>query len=248
MKWRLLPILSVLLVAGCPGQKELLQIQDSIDEVQRQVYDIKRQNEQNAATLQQINTSLQSSLEDVRRSQASINQQIDTLGRDGRALTQKLDDVARQLETRRTAPAPYPGTATVPPPASGGGSSRSVYNDAYTDYSLGNWDLAIQGFGDYTKNYSPDDMTDNAQYWIGECYYSKGDYDNAMKAFDRLIQDYPGSDMRPAAHLKKGLILIGQDRLTLAVLELQHVIDNYPESPEAIKARERIREIGLAGR
>ena len=54
-----------------------------------------------------------------------------------------------------------------PPPA----TANDLYDAAYRDFSRGNYDLAIEGFRELLKYYPNMNLSDNAQYWIGECYY-----------------------------------------------------------------------------
>ncbi|MFC2171073.1 tol-pal system protein YbgF [Acidobacteriota bacterium] len=251
MRKAIIPLLFILLfsTSAWPVKKETLQMLDGIEEIQRQLNELKRQTEKNAAMLEKLSGGLEEQVNDIRSSQAEINQQLDILTRENRSLNQKLVEtgeklaaILRSMEDGGLVAQRHPSRVTSTPMA------RSVYNNAYTDFSLGNWNLAIQGFEEYIEKYPQDDLTDNAQYWVGECYYSKRNYDRALQAFDSVIQNFPESDKVAEAHLKKGLIFIAQDRLAQAVLELQYVIDNYPDTPEAVKARERIREIGLSGR
>ena len=109
---------------------------------------------------------------------------------------------ARPLQERRRrrrlrAPAPA-GPAPAP---------RELYSQAYADYARGNYDLAIQGFTEYIRNYPGTDFTDNAQYWIGECLYGKKLYNEAVEAWNVLFRDYPSSDKLPDARVKKGMAL-----------------------------------------
>lgn len=129
-------------------------------------------------------------------------------------------------------PAPVPVTPTAAPP-------RELYSQAYADFARGNYDLSIQGFQEYIKNYKTD-FTDNAQYWVGECYYGKQQYQEAVDALNVLARDYPTSDKLPDAHVKKGLALEKLGRRSEAVREYRIVIDRYPSAPAARIAREKL--------
>jgi tol-pal system protein YbgF len=132
-----------------------------------------------------------------------------------------------------TAPAPVPGAAAAPAP-------RELYSQAYADFARGNYDLAIQGFTEYIKNYPGTDFTDNAQYWIGECLYGKKQYNEAIEAWNTLFRDYPSSDKLPDARVKKGMALERLGRRSQALVEYRFVIDRFPNSPAARIARERL--------
>ncbi|MDM7916243.1 MAG: tol-pal system protein YbgF, partial [Candidatus Eisenbacteria bacterium] len=122
-----------------------------------------------------------------------------------------------------------------PPPA-----PRELYSQAYADYARGNYDLAMQGFGEYIRNYPGTDFTDNAQYWIGECLYGKKQYAEAIEAWNGLLRDYPSSDKLPDARVKKGMALERLGRRSQALIEYRYVVDRFPNSPAARIAREHL--------
>src|SRR5262249_47753927 len=135
-------------------------------------------------------------------------------------------------------PAPAPGAAAAAP------APRELYSQAYADFARGNYDLAIQGFTEYIKNYPGTDFTDNAQYWIGECLYGKKQYNEAIEAWNTLFRDYPSSDKLPDARVKKGMALERLGRRSQALVEYRFVIDRFPNSPAARIARERLNPWG----
>jgi tol-pal system protein YbgF len=135
--------------------------------------------------------------------------------------------------TPGTAPATAAPTAPAPAP-------RELYSQAYADYARANFDLAIQGFSEYIRNYPGTDFTDNAQYWIGECLYSKKMYAEAIEAWNVLLRDYPSSDKIPDARVKKGMSLERLGRKSQALVEYRYVVDRFPNSQAARLARERL--------
>jgi tol-pal system protein YbgF len=146
-------------------------------------------------------------------------------------------------------PTPAPGSPGAPPaaaspagpaPAASVPAPRELYSQAYADYARGNYDLAIQGFTEYIRNYPDTDFTDNAQYWIGECLYSKKMYEEAIEAWNTLFKDYPTSDKLPDGRVKKGMALERLGRKSQALIEYRYVVDRYPNSQAAKIARERL--------
>jgi tol-pal system protein YbgF len=131
--------------------------------------------------------------------------------------------------------APAPAAPAAPPPA-----PRELYSQAYADYARANFDLAIQGFTEYIRNYPGTDFTDNAQYWIGECLYSKKLYEESIEAWNVLLRDYPSSDKIPDARVKKGMALERLGRKSQALVEYRYVVDRFPNSQAARLARERL--------
>jgi len=129
------------------------------------------------------------------------------------------------------------------PPTVTGPSPQEIYNNAYSDYLKGNYELAIEGFKLYREQFSESPLADNALYWIGECYFSQKNYEAAIAAFNDVILFYPQGDRVPAAYLKKGLCYLemGQKEEALAVLKL--LVSKFPLEEEAKIAQQKIKEI-----
>ena len=81
---------------------------------------------------------------------------------------------------------------------------RELYTQAYADYARGNYDLAIQEYTDYLRNYPDTDLSDNAQYWIGECQYSKQKFPEAIAAWDELFRAVPVERQAARRALQEG--------------------------------------------
>jgi tol-pal system protein YbgF len=130
---------------------------------------------------------------------------------------------------------------TLPPAISL--SPQEVYNMAYSDYLKGNFQLAIDGFKIYKEQFSESPLADNAQYWIGECYFSQGKFEEAIEEFNNSILNYPHGDKISAAYLKKGLSLLelGKKEEALSVFKL--LISKYPLSEETKLAQQKIKEL-----
>ncbi|HEX9150008.1 MAG TPA: tol-pal system protein YbgF [Thermoanaerobaculia bacterium] len=138
-----------------------------------------------------------------------------------------------------------PATESVVRPAAG---PAELYDTAYADYTKARYALAIQGFQEYLGTYPNTDLSDNAQYWIGESHYAQKKYRDAIVDFDRLLKDFPKSDKAPAALLKKGYALLELGQKAESVVSLQYVIHEYPSSEEARLARARLKSIGVEAR
>lgn len=121
---------------------------------------------------------------------------------------------------------------------------QQIYYAAYSDYIKGNYSLAIAGFRQYLERFKDSPFAENAQYWIGECYYSQKDYENAIKEFDFLIVTYPKADKIPSAYLKKGYALLEMMRIEEGKKILRDLISKFPFSEEAKLAEEKLRRIG----
>lgn len=122
------------------------------------------------------------------------------------------------------------------------GDPMEIYQNAYADYTKGNFDLAITGFEGFLKDFPDASLAPNAQYWMGECYYSKREFKKAIEDFDKVIKDYPGTMKVPSAYLKKGFALDELGDKAAAKAQYRKIVDAYPLAPEAAIAKEKLKE------
>lgn len=99
---------------------------------------------------------------------------------------------------------------------------------------------AVASFRTFLKTYPKSDFADNAQYWIGECYYAQKDFQKAIKEFQILVDKYPKSDKAPGGILKQGFSFAELGMTDEAKIFLNSVIKVYPGSDEAARALEKI--------
>ncbi|MCK5378648.1 MAG: tetratricopeptide repeat protein [Acidobacteria bacterium] len=124
-------------------------------------------------------------------------------------------------------------------------SPDRLYRSAYEDYMRGNYDLAAQGFQDYRRRFPDTELSDNALYWVGECYAAQDLTDEAIQTFSQVLEDYPNSDKGAASQLKKGLLYLNSGDQGQGVVNLQYVVYEHPGTKEADLAREKLRSLGL---
>jgi tol-pal system protein YbgF len=152
-------------------------------------------------------------------------------------------------QTPPTGADPATGAANVPPPAGAPLiSPQRMFDNAYSDYTGGQFDIAIQGFTSFIASFPKSDKADDAQLNIGNALYSMqpGKYREAVDAFQKVISNYPQSDSVPVAYYKMGLAYTELKQFDLARKAFESMIERYPASPEAILARQRLE--GLKGK
>lgn len=149
-----------------------------------------------------------------------------------------------------TAPSLPPGVSDpVPPP---GRSPRAVVTDpeplfqsAYADYARGNYELALGGFQEYVERFPNLKQTDDALFWMGESQYALGSFEQAIASYDRVSKETPQGDKVPDARLKKGMALFEVNRILEGTRELRGVIRDFPDTPAARAACQRLKEMRL---
>jgi tol-pal system protein YbgF len=133
------------------------------------------------------------------------------------------------------------GTATpTAPSATPEINPEEVYDAAYRDVSRGSYALAITGFQEFLRLFPDHALADNAQYWIGECYYVQNDPTRALEEFRKVLDVYPEGDKAPAAYLKLGYTALKLNNTNEARRYFDELIQKYPRSEEARTAREKL--------
>ena len=142
-----------------------------------------------------------------------------------------------------------PSPASQPAsPAGPGTSPQRLFESARADYYAGQWSLAVQGFETYIKTFPKSDLTDDAQYYIGETHYSSGKFREAVAAYERLIATYQGSNTMPDAYYKRGLAYNQLGQVPQARESFEFVVKTYPDSDAGRLAKQALDRLSRAPR
>lgn len=118
-----------------------------------------------------------------------------------------------------------------------------LYKDAYATLQKGDGEGARRKFEAFLKQYPNTELSDNAQFWIGETYYLKKDYEKAILEYEKAITKYPEGDKVPAALYKQALAFLELGDKTNARNLLKKVIERYPSSDQAQIAKKKLETI-----
>ncbi len=255
--------LLTLFATGCVSTQDIEAIQGQLSEVQRQLLQMQMQ-APSKSEVEMLGSKITQQRDSLVKSEADMQLRLQALSRQIEQLEAKLEDTNfrlanlsqqiaatnQELKAFRNLPRftqPLVPSTGFP---SGAGSAtptdpQALYNNAYDDYVRGSYDLAVQQFREYLKNFPDTEFSDNAAYWIGECYYRQSRFRQAITEFDHVLDRYPGSDKVPSALLKKGYAHLEQGEQSKGMAQLQYVVREYPSSDEARLAGQRLRELGV---
>ena len=260
-------ILGFTILEVYPASKEIIRLQADVTLLQQQIRDLQKSFDSQGAVLKTLVEQLsdqiavlKKSVEEVKGSnqqtQAAVSARIDSITGQFSSLNSgvdvvldKISKLSQQLAETKTKVESLdnpPPTGTNPGAVARTGppSPEELYNAAYADFIKGSYDLAKQGFEEYLKHYPDTELSDNAQYWIGESHYVQRKFSDAVQAFDKVVQNYPKGDKAPAAALKKGYSLLEMKNNEAGIRELRGVIQKYPNSDSAQLAKDRLNAIG----
>ena len=215
-------------------------------------------------TLKTLTTRLDEQGSATRKSFADQKLLIEGVGETVRILREKADDtnvrlstMTQELETVRQtiAAGPQGGPPALPtdpdaaaqPPgaASTGGppiviAPQKIYDNAFADYTAGQYDLAVLGFETFIKASPRSDLADDAQLNIGNALYAAGKYKEAVPALQQVINAYPQSNSVPAAWYKLGVTYQALKQDDFARKAFETAVKDHPASPEASLSRQAL--------
>ena len=110
-------------------------------------------------------------------------------------------------------------------------------------YRQGQWDAAIERFRRFIQSSPRSELADNAQYWIGECYYNQGDYNRAIIELNEVLLKYPQGNRVPGALLALATAFADSGDPIDARLIVQKLISDHPESEEAKIGRQKLQAL-----
>jgi tol-pal system protein YbgF len=105
-------------------------------------------------------------------------------------------------------------------------------------------DPAAARFRGFLKKSPKSDLADNAQYWIGECYYGQRDYNKAIIELNEVLLKHPKGDKVPSALLTLAMAFADSGDRIDARLILQKLISDHPRSAEAERGRQKLQALG----
>jgi tol-pal system protein YbgF len=245
--------------------KEMVQLQTQVQQLQEQMTAMQRSFDermgvmnnlvqQNSEAVNKVSTAITTLQESLQKQQGDSAGRVDQLSGQLQSLNDSLDElkarltkVSKQLEDMQ-ASAQSAAAATAQTQAQQQAMQNApppdvLYNNALRDYNGAKNDLAVQEFSDYIKFYPNTDLAGNCYFYLGELQFRQGNYQQAAQNYDQVLQNFPSGSKAASAELKKGFSLIELGQQDNGVQELRHLIQRYPKSPEALQAREKLKQL-----
>lgn len=246
------------------------QVQTNLETVRADVNSVRSSLADTRANLQQLQREFGVLRERIEETRHQVGRQIGETTRDGDQRVKDLEGrVAKISETLKVQEAALKSRdeelkqlreslQLSQNTASSAAKSEVVVLDSATgesalvkkDYELGwqamekrDYRVAISRFKEFLKKHPKSNLADNAQYWIGESHYGLREFDQAIIEFDAVRRRYPQGEKVPAALLKQGYAFAELGEKVNARLLLQEVMEKFPETPEAAKAKMRLKSL-----
>lgn len=244
--WKMaLPLLLLLIGSGCaapakriPAPGVTSPAEDPVlkslrEQIDRSETDL-RSASQEITVLQQRFKDMEARLDALAASESASLQEI---RENFAALSDRVQALDASPADRKPAVRRRSSAAGVFKP--GGFDLESAYREALGNYRALEFSESIRGFTEILTVSPMSTLADNAQYWIGECYYSMKSYEKAREAFEKVFA-YPNTNKAADARLKIGLSFMMMGNSDIAREELRRVLAEYPDSDAAKLAAARL--------
>jgi tol-pal system protein YbgF len=121
-----------------------------------------------------------------------------------------------------------------------------AYREAYNTWRTDDHGACIDRFREFLQTYPSSEYSDDAAYWMADCYFKQGDFQTAILRFDDVAGRYPASGKAPEALYRQGeaLLRLGPRYGKAARKAFERVINEYPNSPRAEQAERQLELIG----
>jgi tol-pal system protein YbgF len=140
---------------------------------------------------------------------------------------------------------PYANAPQAPAAAATTPPVGDLYSAALKDYEAAKYALATTEFNQVIHAYPSDPFAGNSWYYLGEIDYRAGKFSAAIKDYDHVLDQYPGNVKIPVSHLHKGMALLSIKERDAGIAELRALIQRFPNSAEAVRARSKLNGMGV---
>ncbi|HYJ31638.1 MAG TPA: tol-pal system protein YbgF [Candidatus Binatia bacterium] len=233
--------------AGCAPGNYYRDTQAQLDSLLTTQADLVRRVDRLDRKLEETRGGMSSTRASTETNLAKLSERLDVVVSQLERNQERMQDFGLKIDTVRqrmnAADSARVAQGMAPADTSGILDPEQAYQAAYSDYAAGRYKLAGEAFREFLRHYPNTEVSDNAQYWIGESLYAQGDFPSAIIEFRAVVDNYPKGDKVPAALLKIGIANARLNNTAEARKSFDQVIRKYPRSPEAALAKERLAQL-----
>lgn len=154
--------------------------------------------------------------------------ELATLKTDLAKKEERVGKLEEELQALRSQETVKPATAPT--------TFKGRYQLALEEYEKRQYQRAAALFEELLVEDASNSLSDNCQYWLGECYYGLGDYNQSLLEFQKVFT-FSESNKEPDSQLKIALCYLQMGDKVRAKEEFQRLITNYPDSEYVSKAQ-----------
>ncbi len=184
----------------------------------------------------------------VRRAQSAISTntgdtsgQISSMGERITATNNRMERLSEQFASLKKVIEDIPRMPTFTQLTPG--NAEQLFAAAYSDYSRGNFDLALSEFKQYVETFPGSELADNAQYWIAEILLAQKKTPEALVELEKVAQINPAGDKTSLALYKRATLLLEMGKKDEAVAQFLVIVKDYAKSQESALATQQLQQI-----
>lgn len=190
----------------------------SDDEARRAILELRQQIRQMNEQNQQARLLLSDQIEIMRQEIAQLRGKVDTLN----------------WKAGHANPEPAPTSLITDP------QEQAAYEAAIDLYQNGQYQEAASSFGLFTEAYPESIQIDDARFYEGSSLYATKRFSAAIQKLQALINQNPNGERAPDALMVIASSQVEMNDLGSAQNTLQRIANEYPNSPAADTARNRL--------
>ena len=214
------------------------ELEQREEKYRKEVDDAKKQQQDSNLQIRKDQADLKAELEELKQQVTSLEEMLRELSDKLTALDQKASANSDALASLQNPPAAEPASETKE-----AGVGADIYNQALDSFKAKKYEVARAQFEAFLKANPNDPYSDNALFWIGETYYSEKNYKYAINEYARVQEKYPQGNKVPAALYKIGLCFEQLKKIPEASAMYKQLIEAFPASEEAAKAKGQLEKL-----
>jgi tol-pal system protein YbgF len=227
---------------------QLEELKTELVLLQRQVQGMQDTFNKTTGELNTLIVQMSDNISAIRRAQSAVSTsstesltQISAMGERITATNQRMERLSEQFAQLKKVIEDIPKMPTFTQLTPG--NAEQLFAAAYSDYSRGNYDLAMSEFRQYVEIYPGSELADNAQYWIGEILYAQKKLPEAAAEFEKVAAVNARGDKTATALYKRALILLEAEKKDEAVAQFLAVFKEYPATREGELAKQQLQQL-----
>jgi tol-pal system protein YbgF len=122
----------------------------------------------------------------------------------------------------------------------------AVFAAAMKEEQTGDKGVAREMYVEYARRWPSDPKTAEARFRAGELAFGQKRWRDALLSYGKVAEDFPRSDVAPDAMLGAAESMVNLDMREDARAVLEQLVEKYPKSKAAARARERLAELAPA--
>ncbi|MGH9845953.1 MAG: tol-pal system protein YbgF [Blastocatellia bacterium] len=227
---------------------QLEELKTELVLLQRQVQGMQDTFNKTTGELNTLIVQMSDNISAIRRAQSAVSTnsaealtQVSAMGERITATNQRMERLSEQFAQLKKVIEDIPKMPTFTQLTPG--NAEQLFAAAYSDFSRGNYDLAMSEFKQYVEIYPSSELADNAQYWIGEILYAQKKLPEAAAEFEKVAAVNAKGDKTATALYKRALILLETEKKDEALAQFQTILKDYPKTRESELATQQLQQL-----